>query len=88
MYISVKGIPDPLLVDNVISTYNSCYSQLFPDYLEVTTAVVVPRGVGKTSPYIDIVLILIRPLGILSSDGEQNTSKAGARGSENCCTFH
>ena len=23
---------------------------VFPDYLEVVTAVVVPRGVGKTSP--------------------------------------
>ena len=23
---------------------------LFPDYLEVATAVIVPRGVGKTSP--------------------------------------
>ena len=28
------------------------------------------------------------PSGILGSDGKQNTAYAGARGCENCCTFH
>ena len=28
------------------------------------------------------------PSGILVSDGKQNATKAGARGHENCCTFH
>ena len=28
------------------------------------------------------------PLGILGSDGKQNTTKSGARRRENCCTFH
>ena len=27
------------------------------------------------------------PSGILGSDGKQNTTLAGARGRENCCTF-
>ena len=28
------------------------------------------------------------PSEILGSDGKQNIAKAGARGRENCCTFH
>ena len=28
------------------------------------------------------------PSGILGSDGKQNIALAGARGRENCCTFH
>ena len=26
--------------------------------------------------------------GVLGSDGKQNTAKVGARGRDNCCTFH
>ena len=41
----------------------SSLSVFFPDYLEVVTAVVVPRGDGKTSPRkIDIVLIFFHIL--------------------------
>ena len=28
------------------------------------------------------------PLGILGSEGKQNTAKAGAKGREICCTFN
>ena len=28
------------------------------------------------------------PSGILDNDGKQNTTSAGARKRENCCTFH
>ena len=56
---------------------SGCFTQFFPDYLEVAPAVVVSRGVVKTPPYIDIVLIFFSysgPLGILGSDRKQNTA--------------
>ena len=36
----------------VTDFFTRCFESFkhFPDYLEVATAVVVPRGVGKTSP--------------------------------------
>ena len=43
------------------------------------------------SPYIDIVLIFFSysgPSRILDYGGKQNTAYTGARGRENCCTFH
>ena len=48
----------------------------FPDYLEVATAVVVPRGLGKTSPRTQILCrySYSDPSGILGSDGKQNTT--------------
>ena len=41
-------------------------------YFEVATAVIVPRGVGKTFPWFDISYS--GPLGILGSDGKHNTA--------------
>ena len=46
-------------------------------YFEVATAVVVPRGVGKTSPVIRYSIDIISysgPSGILGSDGKHNTA--------------
>ena len=47
--------------------YCKQYMSIFIDYLEVTTAVVVPSGVGKVDFFSYSV-----PSGILSSDGKQN----------------
>ena len=49
----------------------------FLDYLQVETAVVVRRGVGKSSPLTSILCYIFSysdPSGILSSDGKQNTA--------------
>ena len=66
--------------------------RVFSDYLEVATAVVVyVLSWLNFSSCIDIVLIFFSysgPSGVLGSDGKQNTAYAGARGRENCCTFH
>ena len=62
-------------------------SIVFLDYLQVATAVVVPR---ELLPHIDIALIFFLhsgPLGVLVSDGKQNTVQSDARGRENCCTI-
>ena len=59
----------------------------FADYLEITTAAIVPCGGRKT---FDIVLLfnISGPLGLLASDiRQQNTALAGARGYERCCIF-
>ena len=50
---------------------------IFPDYLEVTKAVNVPLGVGKTSPlhhYSVDIFSYSGPSGILGSDGKQNNT--------------
>ena len=65
-------------------------SQFYPDYLEVATALVVPRGVGKASPHASIQCCIISnrgPLGILGFDRKQYTAKAIARGRENLLHF-
>ena len=53
LHSAVDGRPPefPCTVQSIIRIF------FFSDYLEVTTAVVVLRGVGKNSPYIDIALI-------------------------------
>ena len=65
----------------------------FPDYLEVATAVVVPRVVGKTSPHtsiysVDIFHILVLQEYWVLAEMQNTALNAGARGRENCCTFH
>ena len=74
----------------VILTSSSLSFLFFPDYLEVVTAVVVPRGVGKLLPYIDIVLIFFHIL-VLQNIGfwrkaEYRSSRC--KGRENYFTYH
>ena len=68
---------------NVVGLHCNClifrvegrFRSVFPDCLEVATAVVVLRGVGKASPRRNSVDISYSgPSGILGSDGKQNTA--------------
>ena len=54
---------------------SSHLGSIFPDYLEVPTAVVVPRGFGKHLPvhrYRVDIFSYSGPSGILGSDRKQN----------------
>ena len=66
---------------------------VFPDYSWLQRVSLFLCGAGKASPRTSIYSVVIFSysglLGILGSDGNHNTAfKAGARGRENCCTFH